>query len=743
MLQPVQPDCLARTGFMPLPNLLRRATLTGLVLCLGQARAIAQPAQTHLTIERLGATPSLTGTTPTAPAWSPNSAVLAFLWNDHGDPRRTIWLVDRDGRAPRRLLADGNDAAVSEIRWTNGSDSVLFVQAGEIAVVSAAGGTARALTADAGDKSHPSLSPDGRALAYVRDGDVWVLRTGSMSPERLTTIAAPPIGSVPLGTYFRNDLEIGTATWGGDAPSLAWSPDSRTLAVHIVDRRGVPITRIPFYLGDAPTLNSIRRSAPGQPNEVRAVALLDVSSKSLRTINFPDSSSTRIVNFAWSPSGALLIDRESDDAIERSVFVVSAGSVVPTRIWRDHRDTRIYNDIASAWDADGHSVLLSADLDDRYRIYRIVPGDSVPHALTDTTSDVTGAAIVTARSRSTTFTSNAPLPSEKQVWRMDANGRAQRRLTTTAGTHTPFVSPDGRSIALLSSNDVTPLELYLLDTQRGTAAQRITISPAADFASISWLRPTYVTLRSRTGSLPLHARIFFPPNLDSTKSYPVLFGPVYSNTVRNRWEGRYAALQQYLAIENGYIVVQVDVRGSTGYGRDFREKFLMDWGGGDLDDLESAVDYMKTLPFVAKHRFGIWGTSYGGTLTVYSLLKKPGLFQAGVAAAPATDPHFFGSDDVAIARRPQTHPQTFTRGALQYAGNLRDHLLIIHGMEDDVVPFATSVALTEEFMRLGKPFDFAFAPAATHGWTQRPYYATSLFSRLVDHFDRYLGAGPR
>lgn len=100
-------------------------------------------------------------------------------------------------------------------------------------------------------------------------------------------------------------------------------------------------------------------------------------------------------------------------------------------------------------------------------------------------------------------------------------------------------------------------------------------------------------------------------------------------------------------------------------------------------------------------------------------------------------------DDAAIARRPQTHPLTFTRGALQYAGNLRDHLLLIHGMEDDVVPFATSVALAEEFMRLGKTFDFAFAPAATHGWTQRPYYATYLMNRLVDHFDRYLGPGPR
>ncbi len=77
----------------------------------------------------------------------------------------------------------------------------------------------------------------------------------------------------------------------------------------------------------------------------------------------------------------------------------------------------------------------------------------------------------------------------------------------------------------------------------------------------------------------------------------------------------------------------------------------------------------------------------------------------------------------------------------QFAANLRDHLLIIHGMADDVVPFKTSVVLAEELMRQGKDFDFAFAPAATHAWAQRDYYALYFYRKLVGHFDRYLGAG--
>ncbi len=703
----------------------------------------AQPARPRLTIERITTGRSLIGIAPVSPAWSPTSRQLAFLWNDAGLPQRSLWVVHRDSTAARRLLPTSNAVTVSDFAWHPDGSSIVFTQDGDLFRVPAEGGAVVRLSRDGGDKSDLSISPDGTQVAYLSDGDLYSLTIGASAPTRLTSVAVRPIGSVPLGTYYRHDVEIGSATWGGDAPSYAWSPDSRRIAVHHVDRRGVPTISIPYYLGTTPVMNALRRSAPGDANEVRKVGLIDVQAPQLRFIELPDSSSTRVVNFAWSVRGALLIDRATDDEIDRTMHVVEPGSVTPRRVWRDHRDMRIYNDIASAWSADGKQILISGDLDDRYRLYQLSPGDSTPHALTPATSDVSGAALPNAATGRILYMSNDPLPSERHVWSVRADGSHRERLTQRAGTHTPFPSPDGRMLALLSTDDLTPPELWLQPLAAGATARRLTQSQAPEFAKTPWVTPRYVTFRSRTSTPPLHARILYPPNLDPSRKYPVLFGPVYSNTVRNRWAGLYATLQQYLAIEKGYIVVQVDVRGSTGYGRSFREAFLNDWGGQDLEDLESAVDYMKTLPFVDGTRLGIWGSSYGGTLTVYSLLKKPGLFQAGVAGAPATDPHYFGSDDVAIARRPQTHPQTFTRGALQYAGNLRDHLLIIHGMEDDVVPFSTSIALAEEFMRLGKDFDVAFAPAATHGWTQRPYYARYLLTRLVDHFDRYLGAGAR
>jgi len=165
---------------------------------------------------------------------------------------------------------------------------------------------------------------------------------------------------------------------------------------------------------------------------------------------------------------------------------------------------------------------------------------------------------------------------------------------------------------------------------------------------------------------------------------------------------------------------------------------LLGFADQDIEDYASAVAYMESLDYVDPDRIGIWGSSYGGTLSVYSLLMKPGLFQVGVAAAAAVDPMFFGTDDVAIVRHPQTHPEVFERKAINYAANLEDKLLFIHGIQDHVVPFKTTAVLAEELIKQGKDFDFAFAPGATHGWSREQNYNRYLFGKIIEYFDRHL-----
>ena len=692
-----------------------------------------------LTIDRIVSQPSITGTAPSSPSWSADSRQLAFLWNDSGLPRREIWIVKGDGSGLRRLTSEiEGTGGVDLFVWTPDAADLIYLRSGDVWRVSFANGDGERLTETGGDKSDLAVSPDGRYASFLQDGDLWLFHLGTSTLTRATEVSVPSISSVPLGRYNRPDVEIGPYVWGG--PTYAWSPDSRTIAVHYVDRRNMRTVPFPYYLGKETLVNNLRRGYPGDPNEHRTIGFYGVESGDLTLLDLPGPTANRVVAFSWSPNGTLLLDRESDTAVDRWLHTVDPVDGRMQELWHDRRETRVYTSIASAWHSDGVRVVFLSDLGDRYGLYLLTPGDGTPNLLTNESFDVTGEPLVVSPASMIFFQSNEPSPYERQVFRIPDEGGTATRVTTLPGQHRPYPSPDGTRVALLHNSDLSPPELYLVDTRNGLPESRVTTSPTPEFMRRSWAQARYATFPSRIDDYTLHARILEPADLKPGKRYPVVFGPAYSNTVRNRWAGTIGLLHQLL-VERGYIVIQVDVRGSTGYGRAFREEFLIDFGGRDIDDLESAVNYLSTLPYVDPERVGIWGSSYGGTLTIYSLFKKPGLYKAGVAGAAAVDPYFFGTDDVAIVRRPQSHPEAFTRGAAQYAGNLEDHLLIIHGMQDDVVPFKTTVVLAEELMRLGKDFDFAFAPGATHGWTRQTHYARYLFGKLVAYFDRYLEPG--
>ena len=720
-----------------MPNL---PALLAALLCSGAAARGAQAAPALTVPQIVAKAPALAGTSPAAPAWSPDGKLLAFTWNNRALPDRQIWLVDRDGTAPRRLTGL---RAVREFAWAPDGASIVCLAGGDLYRVAVENGAPARLTSSGGDKNGLALSPDGKQIAFLRDGDLWLLPAAGGAEEQATRVGKKPIGAIPLGNYDRPDVEIGGADWG-ESTRYSFSPDGRTVAVHYVDRTQVRRFPIPSYLAGEAILNELRRGAPGDVNESRTVGLLDLQSRVLKLLPLPNPTGWRVIGFGWSAPGELMIDRQTDDAVDRSIVLTDARGSAPREIWHDHGEQRIYNDVASTWSADGNSVVITGDLDDRYRLYSIPtsnrPGGAAPAALTPGPSDVEGPAIAAGALHALYYVSSAPRPSERHVWRVPENGGTPVQVTARAGNHLPFPSPDGKTLALLSSDDVTPQELYLLDA---AGERRITRSPPADFGHYPWVKGRYVQFKGTSAGIDLHARILEPPALEPHRRYPVIFGPVYTNRVRNRWDPRWSLLEQLL-VQRGYILVQLDSRGSTGYGRAFREKFLFDWGSGDLDDYADAVNYMKSLPVVDPARIGIFGSSYGGLVTVFALLKKPGLFAAGVAGAPATDPRYFGSDDVAVARTPQSHPEVFVKGrAALYAKNLRDHLMIIHGMADDVVPFQTSVQLAEELIKQGKDFDLVLAPAATHGWATLDENAVYLFNKLIGHFDRYLGAGPR
>ena len=708
------------------------ATLTAAIIVATPTTISAQVSA--LTLDDVFASPAMTGTTPARPTWAPDSRHVAFSWSEPGQSGRGLWVATYDGQQVR-LVSQEASPSVRSYDWAD-----------KVTIISLRGNELWRTSLDSGEDApfmsiEPgayalTLFPSGNQAAYLKDGDLWLADFESNENRQLTDIGIPSLSSLPKGRYSRPEREIGPGIWSG--PTYKWSPDGQTIAIHVVDRRQMRRVPFPDYLAPETNPNEVRRGYPGDPNEIRRVGLLDVQRGSLTYLDLPEPDANQVMDFNWSPRGDLLVDIASDTAVDRRLFVVPSGEIEPRQIWQSVRESRSYTAFASNWHADGEHVVFLSDMGDRYGLYVIdaTPSRDLPQRLTDPTYDVLSEPTVVGRALF--YTGNGVNPYEQHVYRVNLSGGEPQQLTHLAGRNTGYPSPDGRHLAFLHSSDSSPTELYVAPAN-GDEAIRITHSPLPAFHDRTWAAAEYVSFPSLVDDYTLHARILKPANLLPGKQYPVLFGPVYSNTAKNRWTGTSRLIQQVL-LEKGYIVVQVDSRGSDGYGRAFREEFALGFADQDIEDYASAVAYMESLDYVDPDRIGIWGSSYGGTLSVYSLLKKPGLFQAGVAAAAAVDPIFFGTDDVAIVRTPQTHPEVFERKAIEYAANLEDHLMFIHGMQDHVVPFKTTAVLAEELMRQGKNFDFVFAPGATHGWSREPHHARYLYGKLIEFFDRYLGA---
>jgi dipeptidyl-peptidase 4 len=745
--------------------------VAGAVVATAAPRPAA--AQSHLTVERVAAFPNLAGTVPINPVWSPDSAHLAFLWNDKGYPFRDVWVAATDGKLqrvtdmaaafpepePAGLDKDAALAAraaarqrsgVADVAWMPDGKTLVFSYEGRLLETGIDGTGTKSIGPRGGHRTGIAVSPNGSTLSFIDDGDLWFrhLKSGEQVP--ITHVARRSIaaGAVPGGTFAGLDARVA---------SYKWSADSRHVALSIEDRTHVRTVLIPNYLGADTHVITERRDFPGDNDQDRYLSIYTVDDGRLRRLELAGSSDRRIGSYDWSPdSSQLLVDQSSENVVHRWLYLAKADDGTVSELYHDQRDTRTSAHWNSKWQSDGKGILLISDLDGRHAIYSLpLSGGGPPKRLTDIAWSVIGESnpsplLLAAKTGDVYFLSTKKNEEERQVYRMPQGGGPVTQVTTLDGVHFPYLAPDGRTVAVIRSNDVTPPDIYLLDVAAKTAERRVTHSPTEEFGTYPWIKPRYVTFKSHSDGALLHGRLWEPSNLDRNKKYAAILGPVYSNSVRNRWgdreewRGLYNTFQEYLVMEGQYVVLQVDVRGSVGHGREFREQLQRDFGGIDVEDVHSGAEYLATLGYVDMNRLGVWGSSYGGLMTAMSLFKKPGVYKAGVASSPATNVWHATTGEVRVTRRPDSDPEVFRKtSAVSFGENLQDHLLIVHGMEDDIVLFKDSVTLAEKLMLLGKKFDIAISPTSVHSWSTKDYVAAYMLNKIVDHFDRYLGRGPK
>ncbi|MEZ4702678.1 MAG: prolyl oligopeptidase family serine peptidase [Rhodothermales bacterium] len=335
------------------------------------------------------------------------------------------------------------------------------------------------------------------------------------------------------------------------------------------------------------------------------------------------------------------------------------------------------------------------------------------------------------------FTSSEGSPFERHFYAMPAAGGKRTRLTTMPGNNEVTIAPDERTLAIRHSYSNKPPEIHLA---AGRTTRQITHSTTEAWNAYAWRDPDIMQIEASDGAR-VPARIYRP---ETPNGGAVLFvhGAGYLQNV-HRWWSSYQREYMFhnLLADRGYLVLDVDYRGSSGYGRDWRTAIYRHMGGRDLQDFVDASRYAESAYGIDPERVFIYGGSYGGFITLMALFTEPEHFGGGAALRSVTDwAHYNHPYTANILNTPETDSLAYARSSpIYFAGGLQDPLLIAHGMVDTNVHFQDVVRLAQRLIELGKTgWEMAVYPVENHGFTE-PSSWTDEYRRILALIETTVG----
>lgn len=326
------------------------------------------------------------------------------------------------------------------------------------------------------------------------------------------------------------------------------------------------------------------------------------------------------------------------------------------------------------------------------------------------------------------FTANEEHPGIYELYRLSFNGGDIETLTDLDGMVESFsLSPDRERILFNYSSALQPSELYSVELGKTDSVARLTETVTEQFQSYSWTVPEIVPVPSSHVDDPIYTRVYYPEGYDAERAeqYPAvvfIHGAGYLQNAHAGWSGYQREFMFHTFLnEQGYVVFDLDYRGSKGYGRDWRTAVYRQMGTPEVEDLVDVVKWAGENTNVDTNRMGTYGGSYGGFLTFMALFKKPGLFKAGAALRPVSDwAHYNTGYTSNILNLPSDDPIAYRRSSpIYFTEGLEDALLINSPMVDDNVFFQDSVRLVQRLIEHEKEdFETAIFPVEPHGFRQ-------------------------
>ena len=619
-------------------------------------------------------------------------------------------------------------------------------------------GNARTRVSDAPIRD-AKMSPNGKYVVYAKaDNNLYIYKVDFKTEVAITTDTNTEIFNGISDWLYEEEF--------GTTGLFAFSPDNKQVAFVRLNETEVPTFSWQTYLNNEaegettpmyPQLHSLRYPKAGSPNAKASICIYDIYYKTIRTMELPDKMDGYLPRVTWTPlskptkkgdfpTSDVVILHLNRDQNKMDVLKGNPKSTVCHPFYSEESKKYFVNyELFDQWQwLDDGRVIVISEKGGYAQAYLYNTQGMEQRLLTPEERDITKVYGYDPTAQ-TLYYQAANTPMTRQAYALNVRKNTTTCLTKGEGTHDLHFSADWKRYIQCYHSTTTP-HTYTLHKAVGNGqwAMEKTVldndSILQAWKALGINEKEFFTITTERGDV-LNAWRILPKNFDKTKKYPVIMlqysGPT-SQRVLNNWRKRFG----YALADAGYLVVNVDGRGTGARGREWRNATYMQLGVKEAEDQISAAKYLQTLPYVDANRIAICGWSYGGYQTLICLSKQASLspltshlsplFKCGIAIAPVTSWRLYDSAYTErFMRRPQVNDFGYEgTDLMKMVGDLTGELLIVHGLADDNVHAQNTLLYTDALVKAGKQFEMQLYVDDNHS-IRKPHNYKHLHHRIM------------
>ncbi len=577
------------------------------------------------------------------------------------------------------------------------------------------------LTSDESIEKNLTFSPDENLIAYTKDNNLFVNNNGLET--QLTFDGSDVILNGYASWVYYEEILGRTSHYR----AFYWSPDSKQISFLQFDDTNVPTFTLFNADGVHGKLEVRHYPKPGDANPDVKLGVVNVETQKITWI---DSTINKGNYIAWSrftnDSKGLLYQKMNRGQDTLDIMFTQLEGVNLKQIYEETQKTWVefFDDFYMLKSRD--EFLIRSEVDGWHHIYHYNLNGKLLNKITTGAWAVKDIAYVNEKTDEIFFHASKEKSTEKHLYKTSFDGKEIRKLTKEAGTHSCTVLARGKWFFDKWSSITNPTKLVLKNVLSGES-ELIADSKSTEFDKYQLGKVELFTIPTEDGYY-LPSKWFLPPNFDKSKKYPIIFS-VYGGpgiaTVTNSFPRR--GLGNYYLAENGIIVIQVDNRGSGHFGKKGKEEMHRNLGVWEIDDLISAVKWLRGKPFIDSNKIAITGGSYGGYTTSMALARAGEYFKFGIAKYAVTDWQLY--DNIYTERfmdaPKENHDGYEYASVMTHVDSYNGGMLITHGSLDDNVHMQNTMQLIDKLQNLDKEFELMIYPNQRHG-IRYPKYPHSM-----------------